>query len=320
MSFCLKISDDHDGRRIDKVLRAIFPKVPLSAIMRALRKGEIILDSKRIHAPNVRVAGGQELCVPWNMEEEAEIIENTAEEPGRFIKYPDISYIYKDEAVCIVNKPADLLVQPDVKGEDSVITRVWATFGRGVQGFSPAAVHRLDRNTTGVLVVAMSGGALRELEMFFKERLIQKIYIAIVVGDAPKSGEIKAPLQKDEKNNFVSVSPDGKQAHTRFTKISDGGKFSVVSVELLTGRTHQARVHLAHAGIPILGDQKYGDVAANKEWRRMGVNRPLLHAWKLIFPDKINDRLLSDVAGKCFIAIPPDDMQRFLSNIQVGES
>ncbi|MCL1875131.1 MAG: RluA family pseudouridine synthase [Synergistaceae bacterium] len=313
MSFRIKISTDHDGRRIDKVLRAIFPKVPLSAIMRALRKGEIILDSKRARVPNIRVAGGQELYVPWNLEEEVIIAESAAAEPDKVTKYPEISYIYKDDAVCIVNKPADLLVQPDVKGEDSVITRVWATFGRGVQGFSPAAVHRLDRNTTGVLAVAMSGGALRELEMLFKERLIRKIYLAVVAGDTPKSGDIQVPLLKDVENNFVSVSSEGKPSHTRFEKISDGGEFSVVSVELLTGRTHQARVHLAHAGIPILGDQKYGDVAANKEWKRMGVKRPLLHAWKLIFPDKISDKLLSAVAGKCFTATPPDDMQKFLS-------
>jgi RluA family pseudouridine synthase len=247
------------------------------------------------------------------MEEETLTTDNAVEESSRISKLPEISYIYKDDAVCIVNKPADLLVQPDEKGGDSVITRVWATFGRGVQGFAPAAVHRLDRNTTGVLVVAMSGGALRELELLFKERQLQKIYLAIVVGNAPGSGDIKAPLLKDENNNFVSVDPKGKPSHTRFKKVLSGGSISVVSVELLTGRTHQARVHLAHAGIPVLGDQKYGDVAANKEWRRLGVEKPLLHAWKLVFPDRINDKLLSAVAGKCFTATPPDDMQKFLN-------
>jgi RluA family pseudouridine synthase len=248
------------------------------------------------------------------MEEETPETESELEIQNRANKFPEISYIYKDDAVCIVNKPAGLLVQPDVKGEDSVITRVWATFGRGVQGFAPAPVHRLDRNTTGVLAVAMSGGALRELEMLFKERFMRKIYLAIVAGNAPESGEINAPLLKDEENNIVSVNQSGKPSHTRFEKISMGGEFSVVSVELLTGRTHQARVHLAHAGIPILGDQKYGDVATNKEWKRMGVERPLLHAWKLIFPDKITDKLLSEVAGKCFTATPPDDMQKFLTD------
>ncbi|MCL2147317.1 MAG: RluA family pseudouridine synthase [Synergistaceae bacterium] len=313
MSFCIRISADHDGRRIDKVIRAVYPNVPLSALMRALRKGEVILDSKRARAPNVRVAGGQELCVPWDMEEEALIAPEITEEPGKISKLTEISYIYKDDAVCIVNKPADLLVQPDAKGGDSVITRVWATFGRGFQGFSPAAVHRLDRNTTGVLVVAMSGGALRELELLFKERLIRKTYLAIVVGNAPASGDIQAPLRKDEENNFVAVDPKGKPSHTRYEKISGGNEYSVVSVELLTGRTHQARVHLAHIGIPILGDQKYGDVTANKEWRKLGVERPLLHSHKIIFPEKISDKLLSAVAGKCFTATPPDDMQKFLS-------
>ena len=311
MSFLLKISSDHDGRRIDKVLRAIFPNVPLSAIMRALRKGEVILDSKRAREPDIRVAGGQELYIPWDVEKEA-ITTESGKEASMVRKLPDVSYIYKDDAVCIVNKPADLLVQPDIKGGDSVITRVWAMFGKGVQGFAPAAVHRLDRNTTGALAVAMSGGALRELELLFKERRIQKIYLAIVAGKAPESGDIKAPLLKDEGNNFVCVDPKGKPSHSRFEKISDGDGFSVVSVELLTGRTHQARVHLAHAGIPILGDQKYGRLPDNRNARKMGIERPLLHAWKIVFPDKINDKLLSAVAGKCFTAPPPDDIRSLL--------
>ena len=315
MSFRLKISADHDGRRIDKVLRAIFPNVPLSAIMRALRKGEIILDSKRARDPDIHVAGGQELYVPWDMEKEAITAEKAGEKSGRGRKLLDVPYMYKDDAVCIINKPADLLVQPDVNGGDSVITRVWAMFGKGVQGFAPAAVHRLDRNTTGALAVAMSGGALRELELLFKERRIQKIYLAIVAGNAPESGDIKASLLKDEDNNFVSVDPEGKPSHTRFKKISNGDGFSVVSVELLTGRTHQARVHLAHAGIPILGDQKYGRLSVNREVQKFGIKRPLLHAWKIIFPDKISDKLLSAVAGKCFTAPPPEDMQRFFNNI-----
>ena len=313
MSFRLKISADHDGRRIDKTLRAIFPNVPLSAIMRALRKGEVILDSRRARGPDVRVAGGQELYAPWSIEKEAIMAESAEEKTGSRLP---VSYIYKDDAVCIVNKPADLLVQPDVKGGDSVITRVWAMFGRGVQGFAPAAVHRLDRNTTGALAVAMSGGALRELELLFKERRIQKIYLAIVAGNAPKSGEIKAALLKDEGSNYVSVAPEGKPSHTRFEKISNGDGFSVVSVELLTGRTHQARVHLAHAGIPVLGDQKYGNPAANREWRKLGIKRPLLHAWKIIFPDKINDKLLSAVAKRCFTAPPPDDMRELTPKIR----
>lgn len=301
MGFNIVVSADHDGRRLDKVLRSMFPNVPLSALMRCIRKGEVRVDSKRVHEPDARIQAGQELVVPWSTEKE-----NERPSDKMFAQVP---FIWKDDEVCIVNKPADLLVQPDVKDGDSVITRIWGMFGRGTQGFSPAAVHRLDRNTTGALAVAMSGSALRELERLFKERLVRKIYLAVVAGTAPRQGEIRASLLKDEENNFVSVSPDGKSAHTKFERISTGEGYSVVSVELLTGRTHQARVHLAHAGIPIIGDQKYGDIETNRLWRKKGVRRPLLHAWKIEFPKESG----ISAAGQCFTAPPSRDMEGFLN-------
>ena len=301
MSFSLRLSQDHDGRRLDRMLRSVWPELPLSAIMRAIRKGEVRLDSTRAREPGARVRGGQELWVPW-------------EAPGERPAVPRrgaVPILWRGGCALVVNKPADLLVQPDVKDGDSVVTRVWSMLGAaegGSPGFAPAAVHRLDRNTTGVLIVALRGDALRALEDAFRERLAGKRYLAIVVGRPSRElEEIDAPLLKDSEANVVRVSPEGKSARTRCRCLASDGGLSLVELELLTGRTHQARVHLAHVGCPILGDRKYGDFEANRLWRAT-VRRPLLHALELSFPDGLSP-VLRELAGRSFRAPVPKDMR-----------
>ena len=301
MSFSLRLSQDHDGRRLDRTLRSVWPELPLSAIMRPIRKGEVRLDSTRAREPGARVRGGQELWVPW-------------EAPGERPAVPRrgaVPILWRGGCALVVNKPADLLVQPDVKDGDSVVTRVWSMLGAaegGSPGFAPAAVHRLDRNTTGVLIVALRGDALRALEDAFRERLAGKRYLAIVVGRPSRElEEIDAPLLKDSEANVVRVSPEGKSARTRCRCLASDGGLSLVELELLTGRTHQARVHLAHVGCPILGDRKYGDFEANRLWRAT-VRRPLLHALELSFPDGLSP-VLRELAGRSFRAPVPKDMR-----------
>lgn len=300
MSCKIVFTKDHEGRRLDRTIRSIWPALPLSAIMRSLRKGEVRLDAVRAHDAGTRVHAGQELYVPW-------------EEPGVVTHIPNrktVPVIRRSENCLIINKPADLLVQPDVKDGDSVVTRIWSMFGTGGPGFSPAAVHRLDRNTTGVLVVALSGEALRELERLFRERLVDKRYLAVVVGSMPKKGDIDASLEKDEANNIVRVGRGGKTARTRYTRLAGDGELSLASIELLTGRTHQARVHMAHIAHPILGDRKYGDIEINRLWKTRA-RRPLLHAFELSFPRDIGGAL-AVLAGETFRAELPEDMRTII--------
>ena len=320
MSCNLNLSQDHDGRRLDRTLRSLWPEVPLSAIMRALRKGEVRLNSARVREPGTRVSAGQSLYVPWEAPGTP-----SEERPARRGTVP---ILWRGERALIVNKPADLLVQPDVKGGDSVITRVWAMMegeaasGSHSPGYRPAAVHRLDRNTTGVLAVALRGDALRALEALFKERRVSKRYLAIVVGCAPDSSKLKshgdawevdAPLLKDAEANIVRVSREGQSARTRCRRLAGGGELSLMSVELLTGRTHQARVHLAHIGCPILGDRKYGSFEANRRWKGQA-KRPMLHAFELEFPASLPPAL-SELAGRTFRAPLPEDMQKIIEGM-----
>jgi RluA family pseudouridine synthase len=270
--------------------------------MRALRKGEVRLDCARVREGGARIRAGQELYVPW-------------EEPGAEAPVPNrgtVPILWRGDGVLVVNKPAGLLVQPDVKGGDSVITRVWSMFGAGGPGFSPAAVHRLDRNTTGVLAVALTGEALRELERLFRERLVAKRYLAVTAGLPPERGTVDAPLLKDEATGVVRADKNGKTARTLYERLaaSEELSLSLVSIELLTGRTHQARVHMAYAGYPVLGDGKYGNIEANRRWKRE-VKRPLLHAFELGFPGGLTGALL-ELSGRTFRAAPPSDIRRFI--------
>lgn len=316
MSFSLRLSADHDGRRLDRTIRSIWPALPLSALMRALRKGEVRLDSVRVREPGARVSAGQELYVPWEPPGSA-----PQRQTGAAPRRTGLPVIWRGDGAMVINKPAGLLVQPDTKGGDSVITRVrnmvCAEGAESVPGFAPSAVHRLDRNTTGALIVALKGDWLRALEHVFKERLVKKRYLAVVSGRAPDEIEIDAPLLKDAEANTVTVSREGKSALTRCRRLTslDGepislpNGMSLVSIELLTGRTHQARVHTAHIGCPIIGDRKYGDFEANR--RHKNVKRPLLHAFELEFPDGL-PAPLGGLAGRTFRADVPDDISALI--------
>ncbi|MDR1731009.1 MAG: RluA family pseudouridine synthase [Synergistaceae bacterium] len=298
MSCKIILTRDHDGRRLDRTIRSIWPFLPLSAVMGGLRRGEVRLDALKVREGGTRVHEGQELYVPW-------------EEPGGEPVIPNrgkVPVIWKGEQAVVVDKPADLTVQPDVKGGDSVISRIWTMYGAGGQGFSPAAVHRLDRNTTGVLIVALTGKGLRELERLFRERQVRKRYLAVVVGELPERGLAEAPLLKDEASNTVRVAAGGKTAKTRYRRLASSGDLSLASIEILTGRTHQARVHMAYIGHPILGDRKYGDRGTNR-LRKFEAPRPLLHARELSFPPGLSGTL-TELAGRTFRAELPADMRR----------
>lgn len=322
------LTRDHDGRRIDHTIRSIWPALPVSAVMRALRKGEVRLDSVKVHEPNIRVYAGQELYTPWPPESSNKNDLNNENLNNKKIRdWGTVPVIWRGDGAIVINKPSGLLVQPDVKHGDSVITRIWGMLNnenneniKNANLFKPAAVHRLDRNTTGVLIVALHGDALRALELLFKERKVKKFYRAVVAGRAPDFIEIDAPLLKDADLNLVKVSPDGKTALTRCKRLDydDKNNISLVELELLTGRTHQARVHTAHIGHAILGDRKYGNFKINKnlnknlEEKLEKVKRPLLHAFKLVFPDDLPD-VLKELSGKTFEAEMPQDMRKFFN-------
>lgn len=289
-----RVTADNADRRIDRFLRSHYPHIPLSAIMKALRTGAVRLDAKKA-APETRLAEGQLLQTPWD----SEALPAAAVPEG----LPPLDTIYRDGYAWIVNKPAGLLTQPDVKGGDSLIIRALAELRWDRSDFRPATVQRLDRNTSGALIIAMSGVAQRHMSELIRARMIKKIYWAVVRGEPCESGRIDLPLLKSSDTNRVAVSEEGQPALTLYRKISGVGGTSFVELELVTGRPHQARAHMAAIGSPILGDVKYGGSYA-------GVKRPLLHARSVGFP--AGESLPPGISGRRFTAEPPQDMLEYL--------
>ncbi len=291
------VTDDQAGRRLDRLLRTMWPQVPLGAIMKALRKGDVRLDAKKA-APDTRVESGQFLQVPWD--DASHIM--VAAEQSAVTDSESIETIYKDEYVWIVNKPAGLLTQPDTKNGDSLITRALVELNWSRSDFHPSTVQRLDRNTSGIVLIALTGASQRYLSELIRERKVKKIYRAVVLGDIKENGEIDIPLIKDQESNIVKPAKNGQSALTKYKKLGGNGRISTVEVELVTGRSHQARVHLSAIGHAILGDQKYGGESKKEK-------RPLLHAYSVTFPEDV--KLPENLRGSTFTAQLPNDMKEF---------
>lgn len=195
----------------------------------------------------------------------------------------DIALLADDDDILAVSKPAGLVVHPAYRHPDGTLTDAVFAYAdsRGVP--RPWLLHRLDRETSGVVLFARTEQARRSLVRQFEQRLIVKRYLAITCGClATSSGEIDAPLCRDPLDRRrVIVSPAGKPARTRFQVLAAANDFALALVEPLTGRTHQIRAHLAFHGAPLAGDLTYG--GATEVTQSAGIERAQLHAWELVF-------------------------------------
>ncbi|HEX5546370.1 MAG TPA: RluA family pseudouridine synthase [Ktedonobacterales bacterium] len=195
----------------------------------------------------------------------------------------DIAILAEDDDILAVSKPAGLVVHPAYRHPDGTLTDAVFAYADRCDMPRPWLLHRLDRETSGVVLFARKEEARRNLVRQFEQRRIIKRYLAIASGGlATSSGEIDAPLCLDPLDRRrVIVSPAGKPARTRYQVLAVGNGFSLALVEPLTGRTHQIRAHLACLGAPLAGDLTYG--GATEATRAAGIERTQLHAWELVF-------------------------------------
>jgi RluA family pseudouridine synthase len=181
----------------------------------------------------------------------------------------------------VVNKPAGILAQKDKSGAEDLADRLKKDLERrGEKVPFLAPVHRLDRNTSGLILLARSPVAAKALTDVIRQGRLEKTYLAVVKGDPGESGTYDFPLKKDERTNQVTVSGSGSEALTEFQRIRKMGSTSLVEVRLHTGRPHQIRAHFAAAGHCLLGDRKYG----KKPWSEI-FSRPALHSYRLVVPE-----------------------------------
>ena len=289
------IAEEEAGQRLDNYLLKIGKGVPKSHIYRIVRGGEVRVNGKRVQV-SYRLQIDDLLRIPpirvavRSVEKTLELAKSNAEIP----------IIYEDDALLVVNKPAGLAVHGGSGVSFGVIE---ALRQQRPQARFLELAHRLDRETSGLLLVGKKRSSLTTLHEMFRSGGkngvpgADKRYLLLVKGrwmDALRHA--KFPLFKyllDSGERHVRVSPDGKVAHTVFRLLARWENFSLLEAELKTGRTHQIRVHCAHLGYPIAGDEKYGDFSLNRELPKNGLKRMFLHAWKMSFPHPISGKALA---------------------------
>lgn len=301
----LEVGEESAGQRIDNFLLRLAKGVPKSHIYRVLRSGEVRVNKGRIGA-DYRVQVGDRVRVPPMRTAEKSVQQAV---PAR-----EFSLAYEDDALLVVDKPAGVAVH----GGSGVSFGVIEQLRRArPQAKLLELAHRLDRETSGLLVVAKKRSALTKLHDQFRGGDISKRYLALVKGRWQNAVQhVREPLFKyllPDGERRVRVDPEGKVAHSIVRRVCGWENFSLVEVELKTGRTHQIRVHLAHLGFPIAGDDKYGDFALNRELQKAGLKRMFLHAAKLSLPHPLTEERLTLEA-----ALPPE-LRAFVDQLDQHE-
>ncbi|MDI6749304.1 MAG: RluA family pseudouridine synthase [Rhodocyclaceae bacterium] len=301
----LQVDEESAGQRIDNFLLKTFKGVPKSHIYRILRSGEVRVNKGRVGAERRLVPGDVIRVPPLRVPEPR----SDGLTPAR-----EFAVVYEDEALLVVDKPAGVAVHGGSGVDFGVIEQLRRA--RPQTKFLELA-HRLDRETSGLLVIGKKRSALTKLHDLFREGGIEKRYLALVKGHwRDKLRNVRLPLHKyltPEGERRVRVDESGKPAHSVVRMVdrfqTAWGEFSLLEVELKSGRTHQIRVHLAHLGFPILGDEKYGDFALNKTLQKAGLKRMFLHAASLRLPHPVSGERL-------VLASPlPAELENFMKRI-----
>lgn len=318
----LKVGKNDAGQRLDKfVIKTL--DIPMSLLYKSIRTKKIKLNRKRAEISTKLSEGDVLQCFLPDEFFEKKINKTSLESIT-----PHLCVIYEDENILLLNKPAGVSVHEDESGStNTLITHIQAyLYHKGEyrpddeQSFAPSLCNRIDRNTCGIVIAAKNAEALRIMNEKIKKREIDKFYLAAVHGiPEPKEATAVGFLLKDEKNNIVRVWSDdpkngAKKIITKYRVIAKNAENSLIEVELLTGRTHQIRAHMAHLGHPLIGDGKYG---INKSDRAKGYKYQALCSYRLHFSfDTRSHTALDYLNGKEF-QIPKDEIyfvKDFLSN------
>lgn len=268
-----------DGKlRLDQYLAKVKPDLTRSFIQKMIKNGSVFVNHKKITKASTKLKEGDELVV----------IIPSLKEVGIQPEEIPLDIVYEDSDMLVVNKPAGMVVHPTDHGAHVSGTLVNAVLHHckdslsGINGEKrPGIVHRLDKQTSGVIMVAKSDKAHRYLAKQIEARTVTKRYITLLKGKLkPKEGSIESPLQKTHgsKDVRVSASKKAKYALTHYQVLEYVGNYSLVEVQIVTGRTHQIRVHFEAIGHPVIGDEMYGDKEENAKFKDLGLTRQFLHA------------------------------------------
>lgn len=301
-----RIGEEEAGQRIDNFLLRVCKGVPKSHVYRILRSGEVRVNSRRI-GPDYRLQQGDEVRLP-------PLQSGSGRTKAPVPTGRDYRVVLEDDALLAIDKPAGMAVHGGSGVSFGVIEQLRR---QRPQARFLELVHRLDRETSGLLLIAKKRSALTSLHDMFRAGHIEKRYLALVKGRWMEPlRHVRLSLHKyltREGERRVSVANEGKAAHSIVRLMARWQNFSLVEVELETGRTHQIRVHLAHLGYPLCGDDKYGDFALNKLLQKQGLGRMFLHAARLVLDHPLTGERIQ-------LAAPlPEDLTRFLARLEEHE-
>ncbi len=298
----LELTADRGGERLDTFIARRCPELSRSHARRLIDEGLVSVNGRQAK-PSERVTAGISVSVTIPPPERIDLASEAI----------PLTIIYQDGDIIVLDKPAGLTVHP-APGHTSgtLVNALLAACPdlRGIAGtLRPGIVHRLDKDTSGLMVVAKNDRAQRALQRQLKEREVRKTYLALVKGvPAPREGTIEAPIGRHPKNRKkMAVVADGREATTRYRvrEEIESGKYSLLEVEPVTGRTHQIRVHLAAIGHPVVGDATYGR-------RSDAIGRQFLHAHKLAFAMPLGGRTVE------FQSPLPADLRQALSRLRAA--
>lgn len=305
------------GQRLDRFLAKAVPLLPASLAQKYIRIKRIKCNGKRIDR-DTRLQEGDVLQLYIN----DEFFDKPREDNAYLtVANPKLSIVYEDENILLVDKPVGMVVHEDESGDsDTLINRIKSYLYRKGEyhpenelSFAPALCNRIDRNTCGIVIAAKNAESLRILNQKIRDRELTKLYLCIACGKVtPDSATLTAYLEKNSDTNTVKISDKKTKSNltikTKYKVIAYNGENSLLKVDLLTGRTHQIRAHLAYIGHALLGDGKYGNNKLNKKY---GFKYQALCSYELQFKFTTDAGCLSYLDGKCFKAKAPDFVKMF---------
>lgn len=360
------VKEAEAGQRLNKFLNKYLPKAPNSFLYKMLRKKNIVLNGKKADGSE-KINAGDEIklflsdeTIAGFVDLAANTVMKNAQERKRNTTVPTTGknqeqqvkdwIVYEDDNVIFFNKPEGILSQKSVQSDVSMVEYLLSYLtdtgylnSEERRGFQPGICNRLDRNTSGLLIAGKTLPGLRVMSELIRERSVKKFYRCIVKGVIDKEQTIEGYLVKDEKRNTVkvikSVSKDSDEKQmkisTRYIPIANNGYSTLLEVELITGRTHQIRAHLASVGHPLAGDSKYGNTEYNKYFRKnYGLSSQLLHSYRLEIPNDIDSleesdnsdksfdlkrKVLTPVRGRSFIAPLPKNFKDIIAKENLGD-
>ena len=295
------VAENHEGQRMDSALVELLPEYSRTAIQRWIKEGQVSVAGKVVKS-SYKIEAGQEILIEIPEVKESTLVAQDLSVP----------ILYEDEDLVVVNKPRGLVVHPAAgHGDGTLVNSLLAQCGNlsGIGGeIRPGIVHRLDKDTSGVLVVAKNDRAHQSLTEQIKAREVKRIYRAIVKGEIAESrGRIEAPIgrhSKDRKKMAINMK-DGKEAVTEFTVLERFKDYTLVECRLITGRTHQIRVHFSYIGFPVVGDPVYGT-----RKQIFPIEGQALHAHQLSFTHPRTKETITCVAPI------PADMEEILNQLR----